>query len=71
MIVEDDPMVAEFNKRYLNQVDGYELAAVCSSVDQALNVLENQRIGLVLLDIFMPGKMDSIYSHKFEKVKKR
>ncbi|PNB76736.1 two-component system response regulator DcuR, partial [Pseudomonas sp. FW305-BF6] len=56
MIVEDDPMVAEFNKRYLNQVDGYELAAVCSSVDQALNVLEVQRIGLVLLDIFMPGK---------------
>jgi CitB family two-component system response regulator MalR len=56
MIVEDDPMVAEFNKRYLNQVDGYELTAVCSSVDQALNVLENQRIGLVLLDIFMPGK---------------
>lgn len=43
MIVEDDPMVAEFNKRYLNQVDGYELAAVCSSVDRALNVLEDRK----------------------------
>ncbi|WP_078411828.1 response regulator [Priestia abyssalis] len=56
MIVEDDPMVAEFNKRYLEQVGGFDLAAVCSTVDQAMEELEKQRIDLLLLDIFMPGK---------------
>lgn len=56
MIVEDDPMVAEFNKRYLEQVGGFELAAVCSSVDQGIDALVKHRIDLLLLDIFMPGK---------------
>ncbi|MBZ5752480.1 MULTISPECIES: response regulator [Metabacillus] len=56
MIVEDDPMVAEFNKRYLEQVGGFELVTVCSSVDQAMGVLEEQRIDILLLDIFMPGE---------------
>lgn len=56
MIVEDDPMVAEFNKRYLEQIEGFELAALCTSVEQAIEAIETQRIELVLLDIFMPGK---------------
>ncbi|MDQ0861878.1 response regulator [Bacillus sp. V2I10] len=56
MIVEDDPMVAEFNKRYLEQVGGFILAAVCSTVDQAMEELEKNEVELMLLDIFMPGK---------------
>jgi two-component system, CitB family, response regulator MalR len=56
MIVEDDPMVAEFNKRYLEQIGGFEVSAVCFSVEQAIDALETQNIDLLLLDIFMPGK---------------
>ncbi|MGM7723709.1 response regulator [Metabacillus sp. Hm71] len=56
MIVEDDPMVAEFNKRYLEQVGGFELASVCFSAEQAIYELEKERVDLLLLDIFMPGK---------------
>lgn len=55
LIVEDDPMVAEFNKRYLSQVAGFELKAITRSFDEALAVLQNEKIDLVLLDIFMPG----------------
>ncbi|MED3563834.1 response regulator, partial [Bacillus xiapuensis] len=56
MIVEDDPMVAELNKRYLERMDGFRLAAMVSSVDEAIRLLEKQNIDLILLDIFMPGK---------------
>jgi two-component system, CitB family, response regulator MalR len=56
MIVEDDPMVAEFNKRYLEQIGGFELSAVCFSVEQAMDEIEKQSIDLLLLDVFMPGK---------------
>ncbi|KKI92903.1 transcriptional regulator [Bacillus sp. SA1-12] len=56
MIVEDDPMVAEFNKRYLEQVGGFKLASICSSVEHAINELEKESVDLMLLDIFMPGK---------------
>jgi two-component system, CitB family, response regulator MalR len=56
MIVEDDPMVAEFNKRYLEKVNGFKLMATASTVDEAIRVIEKQDMDLILLDIFMPGK---------------
>ncbi|MDR6999094.1 response regulator [Neobacillus niacini] len=56
MIVEDDPMVAELNKRYLEKMDGFRLTAMVPSVDKAIRLLEKQEIDLILLDIFMPGK---------------
>ncbi|WP_338450300.1 response regulator [Niallia oryzisoli] len=56
MIVEDDPMVAEFNKRYIGEIKGFQLVAVSSTVDAAIDVIEKQPVDLILLDIFMPGK---------------
>lgn len=55
LIVEDDPMVAQFNSKYLEQVGGFKLSALARSVDDALKVLEKQEVDLILLDIFMPG----------------
>ena len=56
MIVEDDPMVAEFNKSYLAKVNGFQLTAMARSVEDAIRIIENQDFDLILLDIFMPGK---------------
>lgn len=57
MIVEDDPMVAEINKRYLSQIDGFQLAQTANSVDEAIALLKKEKVQLILLDIFMPGKL--------------
>lgn len=54
LIVEDDPMVAEFNRRYLAQIEGFVLADMVRSAADALLVLEKQEVDLILLDIFMP-----------------
>ncbi|PFH87765.1 response regulator [Bacillus sp. AFS088145] len=56
MIVEDDPMVAEINKRYLSKIGGFRLTTVANSVDDAVLLLGKEDIQLILLDIFMPGK---------------
>lgn len=56
LIVEDDPMVAEFNRRYLQKIDGFQLVGVASSVKEALNIMANTEVELILLDVFMPGK---------------
>jgi len=55
MIVDDDPMVAEFNKRYVDLVTGFQVESVVHSASEALKRLETEDIDLILLDIFMPG----------------
>lgn len=55
LIVEDDPMVAKFNRHYLEQVEGFECAGWVTSGVEAARVLAEQEIDLVLLDIYMPG----------------
>lgn len=59
LIVEDDPMVAELNRRYLEQIEGFLLTAIARNVNEGLNILEQQEVDLILLDIFMP-KMNGL-----------
>jgi two-component system, CitB family, response regulator MalR len=55
LIVEDDPMVAEFNRRYLAKIEGFTVVAVAKSVAETQTLLDTHEIDLMLLDIFMPG----------------
>ncbi|WP_342439070.1 response regulator [Paenibacillus sp. FSL L8-0436] len=54
LIVEDDPMVAKFNRHYLEQVQGFEFAGWASSGDEAAKMLMDREVDLILLDIYMP-----------------
>ncbi|GAE26809.1 two-component response regulator [Halalkalibacter wakoensis JCM 9140] len=56
LIIEDDPMVAEFNKRYLNEIEGFHLTGIAKSFDEAIELLGKEEVDLLLLDIFMAGK---------------
>jgi CitB family two-component system response regulator MalR len=55
LIVEDDPMVAEINRRYLEKIAGFELVMIASSVEEAIPTIENEELDLILLDIYMQG----------------
>ena len=54
LIVEDDPMVAELNKSYLNRIEGFKLAGIVTNGQEALEFLEKNLVNLLLLDVFMP-----------------
>lgn len=56
LIVEDDPMVAEINKRYLQDVKGFHLSGLVHTVKDAVEFLKKQEIELILLDVYMPGE---------------
>ncbi|MBT2288633.1 response regulator [Paenibacillus albidus] len=56
LIVEDDPMVAKFNRHYLEQMEGFQCAGWAASGEEALQLLEQQAVDLILLDVFMPGQ---------------
>lgn len=54
LIVEDDPMVAKINSSFLKKMGGFQLVAVAPNVDQAISIIQEQCIDLILLDIYMP-----------------
>lgn len=55
LIVEDDPMVAELNRRYIERIDGFLFCGIVKNGDDALAFLQEKTVDLVLLDIFMPN----------------
>jgi CitB family two-component system response regulator MalR len=55
LIVEDDPMVAELNRRYVERIEGFLFCGIVKNGDDALAFLQEKAVDLVLLDIFMPN----------------
>jgi two-component system, CitB family, response regulator MalR len=53
LIVEDDPMVAKFNRIYLEEVTGFLTAGVVHDVSAGWEFLNNNKVNLVLLDIYI------------------
>lgn len=59
LIVEDDPMVAEINKGYVESVSGYKVMGSVSNGEKAMSYLSEKTIDLAIVDIYMP-EMDGI-----------
>jgi CitB family two-component system response regulator MalR len=55
LVVEDDPMVAELNRRYIERIEDFTFCGIVKNGEEALAVLKEKNIDLVLLDIFMPN----------------
>lgn len=54
MIVEDDPMVCDINKKFLAKVDGFVLSDTAKSIEDAKLKIEKIKPDLILLDVFFP-----------------
>ncbi len=63
LIVEDDPMVQEINKRFIAKLKDFRVAAVASHGEEALKMLETVKPQLILLDIFM-SRVDGLTTLK-------
>jgi response regulator of citrate/malate metabolism len=59
LIVEDDPMVAEIHKRYLNSIEDFKMVAAVENGLKAFEVCARQKINMIILDIYMP-EMDGM-----------
>ncbi len=53
-IVEDDPMVLDVNKGFLEKMTGFTLVGVSANGEEALTHIKNLKPNLVLLDMFLP-----------------
>jgi len=54
MILEDDPMVREINSKFLERLSDFRLAKAASSIAEAREFMCNNKLDLVLLDIYLP-----------------
>jgi len=55
LVVDDDAMVAELNRAYIGQIQGFHCCGTASTLKQAKEILFNSdtAVDLVLLDIYM------------------
>lgn len=54
LLIEDDPMVQEVNKRMVERVEGFHVIAIAENGKQGLELCQYNNPDLVLLDIYMP-----------------
>jgi response regulator of citrate/malate metabolism len=54
LVVEDDPVLAEAHRLYVERVPGFEVAEVARTGADALRVLAAREVDLVLLDVYLP-----------------
>jgi two-component system response regulator DctR len=62
VLIEDDLMVQEVNKQFVERVPGFKIVGIASNGLEGLEKLRELGPDLVLLDIFMPGQsgMDTL-----------
>lgn len=56
LVVEDDPMVSKLHDVYINQLEGFKLVHSSKTTDDAMHYLLSQKVDLVILDVYMPGR---------------
>ncbi len=55
LLVEDDPMVLEVNRQFVERVEGFTVVATAQNGKEGLNKIRKYKPDLMILDIFMPG----------------
>lgn len=56
LIVEDDPMVADINRKFTEAVEGFTVLATVKTGKEAIDFLNRRLVDLIILDIFLPDK---------------
>ncbi|WP_419748718.1 response regulator [Clostridium perfringens] len=69
LIVEDDPMVALINKRFLENMGFKNILEPVQTEEEIIKVLDKENIDLILLDVYLPKKngIDILKSLRYKK----
>lgn len=59
LLIEDDPMVREVNRQFIERVPDFQIIGMCSNGEDGLDKIQQLKPDLVFMDIFMP-KQDGL-----------
>jgi len=54
LIIEDDPMVAEINKKYIEKINDFQVIGVAKDGEEGYRLIKDSFPDLLILDIYMP-----------------
>lgn len=54
LLIEDDPMVQEVNRQFINRISDFDVIGVASSGEEGLRLVRELNPNLILLDVYMP-----------------
>ncbi len=57
MVVEDDKMVADLNREFVQSVPGFSVLKVAHSGSEALEFIAQNTVDLVVLDVYLPDML--------------
>lgn len=67
VIIEDDPRIAQINRRFVEKVEGFEVIGIATNEQQAHEHLEVLTPDLVLLDLYFPDMKGLDLLHYIQK----
>ncbi|KGX89675.1 response regulator [Pontibacillus marinus] len=56
LLIEDDPMVQEVNKQFIEKVEGFQVVEKAGNGKEGIEKLEKYKTDLVILDVYMPNQ---------------
>lgn len=54
VIIEDDPMVLDINRHYVESIEGFQVVGAATSSGEGLELVSRLKPQLVILDIYLP-----------------
>jgi two-component system response regulator DctR len=55
LLIEDDPMVQEVNRQFVERVDGFQVVGAAGTGAEGLQLVRSLQPDLIFLDVFMPS----------------
>ena len=56
LLIEDDPMVQEVNRQFIERVDGFQVIGTAHTGEEGIQLARIVKPDLIILDVYMPAK---------------
>jgi two-component system, CitB family, response regulator DctR len=56
LLIEDDPMVQEINRTYIDQLEGFHIIGIASNGIEGIELIRKLNPDLAIIDVFMPNQ---------------